>query len=424
MKPAHAPMPPARMQPLSDGLGYTCAGADPEPEPAADPVERGEPSAHQDPGPVHPAEPAQEGREVVAVEQGGPEPGQRGQQRDLEAAEEELRGEESGHGRRKDRRPATLSEAKPPPETIPKPALPLYFRPWPIPSSASSTLARTTCRASPSTCPHRALTVVTGPSGSGKSTLAFDTLYAEGQRRYIESLSTYAKQFLERMPKPLVDRLEGLAPSVAIEQRNPVGLQPLDRRDGHRGLRLPPPALGPDRPELLPRVRRRRSGGTRPSRRPTPSLASGVARVQIAFPLPPIARLAHAAVVENLRALGFVRVIADGDAAPSGRAARRSLDLTRAARAAGRRGPPRLPTPEALRADLARRSPTAFQEGEGVALGGSTTADGSGSPARPPAAAATRPPPRSPRRSSPSTTRAAPAPPATASARCWSTTSR
>ena len=70
--------------------------------------------------------------------------------------------------------------------------------------------------------PHRALIVVTGPSGSGKSTLAFDTLYAEGQRRYIESLSTYAKQFLERMPKPLVDHLEGIAPSVAIEQRNPT----------------------------------------------------------------------------------------------------------------------------------------------------------------------------------------------------------
>src|SRR5881409_2024605 len=70
--------------------------------------------------------------------------------------------------------------------------------------------------------PRRALSVITGPSGSGKSSLAFDTLYAEGQRRYIESLSTYAKQFLDRMPKPLVDRLEGLAPAVAIEQRNPV----------------------------------------------------------------------------------------------------------------------------------------------------------------------------------------------------------
>ncbi|MGE5143197.1 MAG: excinuclease ABC subunit A, partial [Acidobacteriota bacterium] len=70
--------------------------------------------------------------------------------------------------------------------------------------------------------PRRALTVVTGPSGSGKSSLAFDTLYAEGQRRYIESLSTYAKQFLERMPKPLVDGVEGLSPAVAIEQKNPT----------------------------------------------------------------------------------------------------------------------------------------------------------------------------------------------------------
>src|SRR5688572_5384455 len=69
--------------------------------------------------------------------------------------------------------------------------------------------------------PRRALTVISGPSGSGKSSLAFDTLYAEGQRRYIESLSTYAKQFLERMPKPLVDEMEGLSPSVAIEQHTP-----------------------------------------------------------------------------------------------------------------------------------------------------------------------------------------------------------
>src|SRR5690348_10928285 len=70
--------------------------------------------------------------------------------------------------------------------------------------------------------PRGALTVITGPSGSGKSSLAFDTLYAEGQRRYIESLSTYAKQFLERMPKPLVDAIEGISPAVAIEQKNPT----------------------------------------------------------------------------------------------------------------------------------------------------------------------------------------------------------
>src|SRR6059036_4278217 len=64
--------------------------------------------------------------------------------------------------------------------------------------------------------------VITGVSGSGKSSLALDTLYAEGQRRYVESLSTYAKQFLERMPKPLVDAIEGISPAVDIEQKNPT----------------------------------------------------------------------------------------------------------------------------------------------------------------------------------------------------------
>src|SRR3972149_5270138 len=70
--------------------------------------------------------------------------------------------------------------------------------------------------------PRRALVILPGPSGSGKSSLAFDTLYAEGQRRYVESLSTYAKQFLERMPRPAVDRVEGIAPAVAVEQKNPT----------------------------------------------------------------------------------------------------------------------------------------------------------------------------------------------------------
>ena len=67
--------------------------------------------------------------------------------------------------------------------------------------------------------PRNKLIVVTGLSGSGKSTLAFDTLYAEGQRRYVESLSTYARQFLERMEKPDVDTIEGLSPAIAIEQK-------------------------------------------------------------------------------------------------------------------------------------------------------------------------------------------------------------
>src|SRR5512147_111958 len=68
---------------------------------------------------------------------------------------------------------------------------------------------------------HR-LTVVTGVSGSGKSTLAFDILYAEGQRRYVESFSTYTRQFLERMEKPDVDHIGGIPPAVAIDQRRPV----------------------------------------------------------------------------------------------------------------------------------------------------------------------------------------------------------
>ncbi|HID31396.1 MAG TPA: excinuclease ABC subunit UvrA, partial [Desulfobacterales bacterium] len=67
--------------------------------------------------------------------------------------------------------------------------------------------------------PRNRLVVITGISGSGKSTLAFDTLYAEGQRRYVESLSAYARQFLEQMDKPDVDSIEGLAPAIAIEQR-------------------------------------------------------------------------------------------------------------------------------------------------------------------------------------------------------------
>jgi excinuclease ABC subunit A len=68
--------------------------------------------------------------------------------------------------------------------------------------------------------PHNTLTVVTGVSGSGKSSLAFDTIYAEGQRRYVESLSAYARQFLERIEKPDVDTIDGIAPAVAIKQKN------------------------------------------------------------------------------------------------------------------------------------------------------------------------------------------------------------
>src|SRR6266566_2522372 len=67
--------------------------------------------------------------------------------------------------------------------------------------------------------PRDRLVVITGLSGSGKSSLAFDTIYAEGQRRYVESLSAYARQFLEQMEKPDVDSIEGLSPAISIEQK-------------------------------------------------------------------------------------------------------------------------------------------------------------------------------------------------------------
>ena len=70
--------------------------------------------------------------------------------------------------------------------------------------------------------PLHQLIVVTGVSGSGKSSLAFDTIYAEGQRRYVETFSPYARQFLDRMDKPRVDRIEGIPPAIAIDQTNPV----------------------------------------------------------------------------------------------------------------------------------------------------------------------------------------------------------
>ena len=83
------------------------------------------------------------------------------------------------------------------------------------------------------------LVVITGPSGSGKSSLAFDTIFAEGQRRYVETFSPYARQFLDRMDKPAVDVIEGIPPSIAIDQTNPVRNIALHRRHHDRTQRLP-----------------------------------------------------------------------------------------------------------------------------------------------------------------------------------------
>ncbi|MEP7383776.1 MAG: excinuclease ABC subunit UvrA, partial [Gemmatimonadota bacterium] len=160
--------------------------------------------------------------------------------------------------------------------------------------------------------PRRAISVITGPSGSGKSSLAFDTIYAEGQRRYVESLSSYARQFLERMEKPDVDAIEGISPAVAIEQKNPtkssrstVGtateiydyLRLLWARVGHTVCPLCGREMTPDTVESVVDQLLARPAGT---------------RLMIGFPLRLSAKVTHAAVVENLRAQGFLRVIADG----------------------------------------------------------------------------------------------------------------
>ncbi len=104
--------------------------------------------------------------------------------------------------------------------------------------------------------PLRQLIVITGLSGSGKSSLAFDTLFAEGQRRYIETFSPYARQFFDRMDKPQVDSIEGIPPAIAIEQRNPVKstrstvgtkTEICDYLENSLAANLPPP-LPPMRP--------------------------------------------------------------------------------------------------------------------------------------------------------------------------------
>ena len=103
--------------------------------------------------------------------------------------------------------------------------------------------------------PRDELIVFTGLSGSGKSSLAFDTIYAEGQRRYVESLSSYARQFLGQMDKPDVDFIEGLSPAISIDQKSASPQPPLDGGDGHRDLRLPPSPLRPGGPAPLSRLR-------------------------------------------------------------------------------------------------------------------------------------------------------------------------
>ena len=160
--------------------------------------------------------------------------------------------------------------------------------------------------------PRRTFTVVTGPSGSGKSSLAFDTIYAEGQRRYVESLSAYARQFLERMEKPDVDFIDGLSPAVAIEQKNPtrtsrstVGtateiydyLRLLWARVGRTMCPVCGRELKPDTVQSVTDAVLALPAGT---------------RFYVAAPVKLSSEVSHDVVVENLRAQGFVRISLDG----------------------------------------------------------------------------------------------------------------
>jgi len=160
--------------------------------------------------------------------------------------------------------------------------------------------------------PRRAFTVVTGPSGSGKSSLALDTLFAEGQRRYVESLSTYAKQFLERMEKPNVDSIEGISPAVAIEQKNPTKTSRSTvgtATEVYDYLRLLWARVGRTHCPSCDRHVKPDTVGSATDR--VLELGPGT-RIQVAFPLRRGEGLTHEAVVENLRAMGFVRILADG----------------------------------------------------------------------------------------------------------------
>src|SRR5207248_3210023 len=233
--------------------------------------------------------------------------------------------------------------------------------------------------------PRRALTVVTGPSGSGKSTLAFDTLYAEGQRRYIESLSTYAKQFLERMPKPLVDAIEGISPAVAIEQKNPttssrstVGtateiydfLRLLWARIGtpycvQCGQEVKVDTVQGVVDELIADCGLRIAELTKGPPDEQSAIRDPQSAIAITFPLPPSAHRPDVEVAAQLRAAGFVRAQLDGaivrldqpDAEARVRQAGEVLVVV-----------DRLPASEPNRGRLSDAVATAFGEGEGVAV--------------------------------------------------------
>ena len=225
--------------------------------------------------------------------------------------------------------------------------------------------------------PRRAITVITGPSGSGKSSLAFDTIYAEGQRRYVESLSAYARQFLERMKKPDVDFIDGLSPAVAIEQKNPTRTSRSTvgtATEVHDYLRLLWARVGRT---MCPACGRElQPDSAESAAKATLQLVPGT-RVHVAFPLKLSSAVTHAEVMQHLKTKGFVRVVADGtplhlDELPGRTNLARAKELLVVA--------DRLAVDESQRARLTDAFETAFTEGDGdaVALVSESSALGGG----------------------------------------------
>ena len=163
--------------------------------------------------------------------------------------------------------------------------------------------------------PRNSLCVVTGLSGSGKSSLAFDTLYAEGQRKYVESLSSYARMFLEQLQKPEVDRIEGLSPAIAIEQRT-AGANPRSivatTTEIHDYLRLLYASVGRQHCHLCGKPITRQSAEeivNRILQRPQGT------KVQLLAPLVDGRKGEHIEVFESARRQGFTRVLVNGEMA-------------------------------------------------------------------------------------------------------------
>ena len=161
--------------------------------------------------------------------------------------------------------------------------------------------------------PKGKLVVITGPSGSGKSSLAFHTLYAEGRRRYVESLSVYARQFLDQMDKPDVDSIEGLSPAIAIEQRG-VGLNPRSTvataTEIYDYLRVLWSAAGvPHDPETGERLRRM---GAADIVNALASMQEGTS-VMLLAPVPDEELREPARLLGDLRRQGYIRVRMDGE---------------------------------------------------------------------------------------------------------------